>query len=421
VSHARLRTLLALVAFAFLRSSPAHATTGYFSHAYGTAGKGVAGVGVALPQDALAAADNPAGLAFVGARYDVGLSLFNPKRGYTVAGNPSGAPGTFGLAPGHVDSGSNLFVVPHFGASWKVRDDNVVGLAVFGNGGMNTDYPVATFGGSSPTGVDLAQLFVASTYSRALGACKQHALGITAIFAFQRFEIRGTEAFAAFSGDPSRVSNQGYDESFGVSWKLGYLARPTPRLSLGASYQARIRMQAFDRYSGIFAEQGDFDIPAAEAIGVALQVSPKVVVALDASRIEYGSVRSIANPLLPNLVTAPLGSADGAGFGWEDMTVLKLGVVVATAGPWTYRFGISTGNQPVTEGGVFPSIVAPAVVEEHYTFGLSRTLENGSAFHAAILRAPAKRVGGPNPLEVPGAQTIELRMDQWELDLGFSW
>lgn len=421
MSRAHLRTVLALAAVAVFQFDPAHTTNGYFSHAYGSAGKGVAGVGVALPQDALSAADNPAGLAFVGARYDVGLSFFNPNRGYTVTGNPSGAPGTFGLAPGHVDSRSKLFLVPHFGANWKVHDDNSIGLAVFGNGGMNTNYPVATFGGSSPTGVDLSQLFVAATYARALGARKQHALGLSAIFAIQRFQIKGTEAFAAFSEDPAHVSNQGYDESLGVGWKLGYLVRPIPKLSLGASYQARIRMQAFDSYAGIFAEHGDFDIPATEAVGVALRVAPKVVVALDVSRIEYGEVRSIANPLVPNLFNAPLGSDDGGGFAWEDMTVFKLGVVVETAGPWTYRFGFSTGNQPVTKGGVFPSIVAPAVVEEHYTFGFSRTLKRNAAFHAAFLRVPTKRVAGPNPLEAPGAQTIELQMDQWEFDLGFSW
>lgn len=217
------------------------------------------------------------------------------------------------------------------------------------------------------------------------------------------------------------MSNQAYDESLGLGWKVGYLVRPAPKLSLGASYQARIDMQDFNAYAGIFAEHGGFDIPATEAIGVSVRVAQKVVLGLDVSRIEYGSVRSIANPLLPNLVTAPLGSADGAGFGWEDMTVFKLGVVVETAGPWTYRFGFSTGNQPVTEGGVFPSIIAPAVVEEHYTFGFSRALKHGSAFHAAILRAPSKHVNGPNPLEVPGAQTIQLQTDQWELALGFSW
>jgi hypothetical protein len=41
---------------------------------------GGAGVGIALPQDALAAAANPAGFAFVGNRFDGDVSLFVPTR-----------------------------------------------------------------------------------------------------------------------------------------------------------------------------------------------------------------------------------------------------------------------------------------------------------------------------------------------------
>lgn len=48
---------LALAPFA------AQATTGYFAHGYGIKAKAMGGVGIALPQDALAAATNPAGIA----------------------------------------------------------------------------------------------------------------------------------------------------------------------------------------------------------------------------------------------------------------------------------------------------------------------------------------------------------------------
>jgi len=44
------------------------ATNGYFAHGYGARSKAMAGVGAALPQDAMAAAVNPAGMVFVGNR-----------------------------------------------------------------------------------------------------------------------------------------------------------------------------------------------------------------------------------------------------------------------------------------------------------------------------------------------------------------
>ena len=100
---------LLLVALLVLSSS-ALATNGYFRHGYGSTNKGLAGAGVALPQDAIAAATNPAGMVWLGKQYYAGLSVFNPNRQYTVRGNPSGFPGTFGLLPGTVESESIVSV-----------------------------------------------------------------------------------------------------------------------------------------------------------------------------------------------------------------------------------------------------------------------------------------------------------------------
>lgn len=88
----------------------ATATDGYFSNGYGTQCKGLDGACTALSLDSMAAATNPAGMLGAGPRFDLGVNFFNPNRDFTVAGAPSGAPGTFGLAPGKVSSGSLLFL-----------------------------------------------------------------------------------------------------------------------------------------------------------------------------------------------------------------------------------------------------------------------------------------------------------------------
>ena len=121
--------------------------------------------------DSLAASTNPAGMAFVGKRVDVGVTLFNPNREYTVSGNPSGFPNTFPLQKGTEKSGSRWFVIPSFGVNWMMDDNNSLGLSVYGNGGMNTDYDKGTFNYVNPalpqeTGVDLMQLFITPTYAR---------------------------------------------------------------------------------------------------------------------------------------------------------------------------------------------------------------------------------------------------------------
>jgi len=59
---------------ALLTATPAaFATNGYFSHGYGIKTKALAGAGIALPQDSLAIATNPAGLTEIGTRFDVGV------------------------------------------------------------------------------------------------------------------------------------------------------------------------------------------------------------------------------------------------------------------------------------------------------------------------------------------------------------
>jgi long-chain fatty acid transport protein len=64
-----------------------NATNGYFQHGYGIKSQGMGGVGIALPQDALAAATNPAGMAFIGDRYDLGVNIFRPEREAEISGN----------------------------------------------------------------------------------------------------------------------------------------------------------------------------------------------------------------------------------------------------------------------------------------------------------------------------------------------
>ncbi len=161
----RLFTVGMVVLFILSLVSVSAATNGYFSHGFSIKNKALAGAGVALPLDSLAMSMNPAGMVFVGTRVDLGLSVFNPNRGYTVTGNPSGFPGTFGLDPGTVKSDSRWFLIPAVGANKMLNENNALGIAIFGNGGMNTDYNNNTFRGSGATGVDLLQVFMTPTYA----------------------------------------------------------------------------------------------------------------------------------------------------------------------------------------------------------------------------------------------------------------
>jgi long-chain fatty acid transport protein len=399
-------------------AEPAGATDGYFAKGYGTNYKAMAGAGVALYLGTQAPATNPAAMVFLGPRYDIGIELFNPNRQYSVTGSPSGFPGTFGLAPGRVESGSSYFAVPALGANWRVGENGTFGFAAYGNGGMNTDYAFPVFG-VAPAGIDMSQLFLAPTYARKLAP--RHAVGVSAILAYQRFEAKGLQGFSPFSGDPTRLTNNDHANSYGAGLRVGYLGELTDWLSLGASYQTRIHMSSFDNYSGLFAEKGGFDIPQTFTGGVALKPVEKLTIALDVQWINYESVSSVANDFLPNLGLSPLGADDGAGFGWHDMTVYKAGLQFEADKSWILRAGYSYGRQPIRDNEMLINILAPGVMEQHVTAGVTRLIKKGQALNLAIVRAIPKSVTGPNNLEAPSQQSIELRMDQWEFDISYSF
>jgi long-chain fatty acid transport protein len=322
------------------------------------------------------------------------------------------------LIPGEEKSHRRWFFIPSVGFNWQLSDKDTLGISIFGNGGMNTDYHADTFFGSTPTGVDLMQLFITPTYARKLAP--NHAIGISPIFAYQRFEATGLQAFSAFSSDPNNLTNREHNGSVGIGGRIGYFGEVLPFLNIGASYQTKILMNRFDKYAGLFAEQGGFDIPSTWTVGLAIKATPDLTFLVDVQEIYYSDVRSIHNPLLPNLQTSALGNDNGAGFGWDDVTILKLGVQWKSSKDWTWRAGYSIGDQPVPNSEVLFNILAPGVVKQHATLGVTKAFGN-SELKLAVMHAFNHSVTGPNPLDIPGQQTIKITMNQWEFSIGYTW
>ncbi|MBI5060402.1 outer membrane protein transport protein [candidate division KSB1 bacterium] len=415
------RLLFSTLLFLLTVSAPAFATLGYFSHGYGTQSKAMGGAGVALPTNSIAAANNPASLVFLNSRYDLAVSLFNPNREFSVTGNPSGYPNTFPLTPGTTESGSNTFVIPALGYNRIIAEQNAVGLAIYGNGGMNTDYDAAAFNGSRPTGQNLSQLFFGVSYARKL--TERHALGLMPVLAYQMFSAEGLEAFGNFSTDGTKLTNHDTDTGTGFGLRLGYLGKLHELFSVGASYQTQMGMSEFKDYAGLFAEAGDFDIPSTWTAGVAAGPVKHWTVAVDVQQIMYSEVKSVGNPFDPAAFQQGilLGSDNGAGFGWEDMTNVKFGVQWTGMPQWAWRAGWAFGAQPIPDSEVMFNILAPGVVEQHLTLGGSYMIGGQKEISCSIMRAFSNSVQGANPMEAPGQQQIELKMDQWEVEVGFGF
>ena len=418
------KLLIAAATAAALAPLAAHATTGYFAHGYGMKAKATGGVGIALPQHALAAASNPAGMAWVGNRFDLGLEWFMPDRGAEITGNIF--PGVNGTYDGN---GTSSFLIPEFGYNRVLNQNWSLGVAVYGNGGMNTTYktnPFGGFGGTGEAGVDLMQLFIAPTLAWKSG---NHSFGVSLNLAYQRFEANGLQPFdnPFVTSSPGNVTNQGYDDSTGYGVRIGWMGQVSPSVTLGATYQSKTSMSKFDKYKGLFANQGEFDIPENYGVGIAWKASPTLTIAGDIVAINYGDIPAVGNPVDCLFAGAcQLGGTNGPGFGWQNTTVYKLGVTYELNPSVTLRAGYVTLAQPIPQSQTFFNILAPGVVEDHITLGATWKMGTNGELTVMYMHAFESTVSGqgsipPGPPPGFGGGEANLRMSQDSLGIAYGW
>ena len=412
---------IAVATGVLLITPAAHATNGYFAHGYGAISQGVAGVGIAWFQDALAPAANPAGLTAVGNRVDVGLTWFRPERSADIKGN------AFGPDAGFDGDGKKNFFFPDIGYVRQLDDRTAVGIAIYGNGGLNTRYrdnPYARFGGSGTAGVNLEQLFVSPALAWKVNS--RHTIGAALNLAWQRFSAQGIGVFDAFSIAPGSVSDRGTDTDTGLGLRLGWSGELAGGLTVGATWASKISGR-FDRYRGLFADGGSFDIPENYGIGVAWRVTPTWTVGVDVQRILYGEVDAVGNGVDPLFAGSPLGASNGPGFGWRNATVFKIGLSHQLRPDLTLRGGFSHVNQVVRGSQTFFNILAPGVVQTHLTLGFTWATPIGGELTCFYAYAPGKTVSGQQsiPGGAPpaglGGGNANVRLKETILGASWSW
>jgi long-chain fatty acid transport protein len=499
------RTNLVTLAVAAALTVPvsALATNGYFAHGWGTKSKAMAGVATALPQDTLVTATNPAGMAFVGTSLDLGVAFFNPSdRGYQAnsdfatqqvpAVDPLGNPfqatfpaGPF-ITPGRYDSDRDWFLVPSFGYNRVLDSRSTIGIALYGNGGMNTWYrdrpvwenfatapnqlvvdnqpvfvtdppftppdqggrvvitpdgpipvtvppdapgngnPNAFLTATTPTGVNLEQLFIEIPYTYKLGDGKQ-AIGIAPVFAIQSFEARGLQPFRAASFHPDKVTNNGRDWSYGIGVHVGWYGEVTDQLAAGISYRSKMWMTELDEYKGLFADEGAFDIPGMFNLGVAYKVKPNLTIAFDYQHIFYEEVGAVANSndkdLSPCFTQGPkpqfcLGGQDGLGFGWDSMDVFKLGLRYDHNEKLSFMGGVSYNTDFASGRQALFNILAPATVRWHLTLGATYRHSQSDEFNISFAYMPEEELSGTSA-SITQTQSGKISMEQKDIEI--SW
>jgi len=448
------RTILGAFVALALAAGSASATNGYYTTGTGTKSKAQAGAGTANPQEVMSLATNPANIAYVPDSIDAGLSIFSPMRDYETSPSlANGNGGAFTIGPNKIDSENEFFPIPFVGMNKALSDVDYLAAAFYARGGMNTKWvggtatfdpdgpgpaPVTTFDGTyggGTAGVDLMQAFLNLTYARKLS--DQFSLGASAIFAMQRFEARGVSQFFPFtetfnrSGGtvmPKNLSGNGHDMSYGYGASIGLQWNPVEMFSFAAAYTTKMSMGEFGDYADLFAEQGGFDMPATATIGIAVKPNDRLALMFDWQEIWYSDVGAVGNPI-QNLFNCPalggtdfescLGGNRGAGFGWEDMSVYKFGASYQLDDTWTLRGGYSFADQPIPNDQMTFNILAPAVMEDHFSVGFTKKQASGNEWNLSFMYAPEQTLKGPNNFDP--TQTVEESMHQFELEVSYSW
>ena len=400
-----------------LLSPLAHATNGYFRIGVGDKYESMGGVGIALPQDSLAGATNPAGMVMVGDRFDIGLTWFKPNRSDTNTGVPA-PPAGLPLNGTYSGNGKSNFFIPDLGYNKMIKPNMSLGIIVYGAGGMNTQYDTNQFGGAGAAGVNLEQLFIAPTWAMKINP--SNSIGVSLVGVYQKFSAAGLQAFQqpGFSTNAAALTNNGNDSSTGIGIRLGWTGKITPTVTLGATYQPKISMSKFSKYAGLFADQGKFDIPANYGAGIAVKANDKATVGFDVVRIKYSDVPSVGNS--PNLLvpgTVMFGATNGPGFGWKDMTVYKLGMKYALNPGLTLRAGFNHNSQQVPSNAAWINILAPGVVQNHLTLGATWTLADKSQLTVGYVHAFSQTVTGPNYF----GGNVSIKMHEDSVGVTYGW
>jgi long-chain fatty acid transport protein len=425
------KIVVSLLAAGIMASPLAHATNGYLPIGYGVKNEAMGGASIALPLDSIAAANNPAGMVMVGDHVDFALTWFKPNRSAEITGNnctPAGCGG--GTLDGtYSGNGRSNFFIPDFGYNKMISADTSLGVSVYGNGGMNTQYntnPFAPFGANGTLGINLSQLFVAPTWAMKINPT--NAVGVSLNLAYQMFSATGANgALLALSSNPTAMSDKGTDTSTGYGVRLGWTGEVTPAVTLGATYQTKTKMGKFDKYKGLFAEQGGFDIPSNYGVGIAVKAAPETTVAFDVERINYADVPSVGTPFTavpPSFGGAgpSLGASNGPGFGWKNITALKLGVRHAYNSTFTLRAGLDHCDQPIPNSQTLLNILAPGVVQNHLTLGGTWKLADKSEVSVAYVHAFKQTVNGSGsiPPQMGGGEA-NISMHEDSIGISYGW
>lgn len=382
---------------------------------------GMGNAGVAYPVDAVAGALNPAGMAFVGSRFDIGVGDFIQSGNTKVYGNAIPAFNT-----NYDATKTRHWPFVEFGLCYQLNPCISIGIVAYGKAlPVKTTYrvPFPLFG-TSKLNSELNQAHISPML--AIKINNSHSLGIAFNIGIQRAKVGGFQNFDTVQGtvDPGHVTNRGYSWSEGFGFSLGWLSRfLEDQLSIGIRYDSETHMSRFRKYTGFLAQKGKLNLPASIALGIAYKICPNLTLLADAEYVWLSKIKSVGNSVfLPNGSVAKLGANNGPGHGYRNTWVYHFGAEYAFACESGVRLGwIHNNHVPFKPNQNLGNPHTLALVKDILTLGGTWRFYSDMEISIAYLHGFYHKQKGHNSIIPPlGGGEIDLsqRLDIFELGFG---
>jgi len=351
-----------------LGAAPAFAINGLQLGGYGIKNASMGGASIALPLDTVAAANNPAGMAYVPAGFDLNLQTFygTSSSNYLVPGN-------------HLEN-STTTLIPEGGFNWAVNPTVNVGLSIASQGaGADYGQPALPIPGFANADASLSIVEFIPTV--AWKPMPELAFGAGLNLAYERFNAQGVLVPAPVAGGIAQLPGYGTSTATGVGLRLGMLWKATPTLAFGVNLKTRTGMSKLDGYANnlLASSNGRIDVPAQYGVGAAWNATERLTLAADYLRIEYRDIAVMQDP---------------SGFYWRDQPVFRLGASYALDARWTLRAGASFNRGQILDSNLAQNLLAPALADRAFTVGVSFALDPASDISAGYELNPSVGASG---------------------------
>ncbi len=214
----------------------------------------------------------------------------------------------------------------------------------------------------------LQRTVVAPTLARDWG--DHGSVRLTGVLAYQRFASLGlgTTAADAWTPSPAWINDSSYGA--GVRFDVGNAFNDRLRWNFG--YQSRVGMSAFANYRGVFADPGDFDIPASATANFSYALTPRLGVDLGVQRVMYNAITPFTSSNLPTRFLALLGDSGSPVFAWRDLNVYSVGWTFSDDEIGSLQMRYTTRQQPVPTSKLLERALASATANDTISLGWSR-------------------------------------------------